>query len=322
VSDIAPGPDLTIVVPVYNSAEILPMLVEQIEQLRNSTPLEAELILVNDGSRDRSWAAICEASRERPWIRGFDLWRNYGQHSALLCGIRAARAPITVTIDDDLQHPPSEIPKLLGRLGDDLDVVYGRPETEQHGLWRNLASRITKIALRSTMGHDAARDVSAFRAFRTRIRDSFESYRGNFVAIDVLLTWGTTRFGSVRVRHMQRASGDSNYTFRSLLTHAVNLLTGFSVLPLQLASLLGFALTLFGVLVLAWVLIRYVVEGGSVAGFPFLASIIAIFSGSQLFALGIIGEYLARVHSRSMDRPPYVVRSSATRTGSPPAAAG
>lgn len=159
------------------------------------------------------------------------------------------------------------------------------------------------------MGHSVARDVSAFRAFRSSVRDGFADYRGNFVAIDVLLTWGTSRFTSVAVRHDPRRDGHSNYTFRKLATHALNLLTGFSVLPLQLASLLGFGFTLFGLVVLAWVLLSYFLRGGSVAGFPFLASIIALFSGTQLFALGIMGEYLARVHSRSMDRPPYVVRS-------------
>ena len=149
------------------------------------------------------------------------------------------------------------------------------------------------------MGVETAREVSTFRAFRTRIRDSFEQYRGNFVAIDVLLTWGTTRFASIEVEHRERAVGGSNYTLSKLVTHALNLLTSFSVRPLQLASLVGFFFTLFGIAILAWVFARYFIEGGSVAGFPFLASIIALFSGSQLFALGIIGEYIARIHIRS-----------------------
>lgn len=302
------SPRVSIVAPVYNSAQILPELVEAVGNLRKGPLPDIELVLVNDGSRDESWAVIASKVEQLAWVRGIDLARNYGQHAALLCGIRAARAPIIVTIDDDLQHPPAEIPRLLDGLTDNLDVVYGRPEAEQHGPWRDLASHLTKIALRSSMGHQAARDVSAFRAFRTRVRDSFADYRGQFVAIDVLLTWGTTRFGSIRVQHDPRRVGTSNYTFRKLATHALNLLTGFSVLPLQLASLLGFGFTLFGVLVLVWVLGRYVVNGGSVAGFPFLASIIALFSGTQLFALGIIGEYLARIHARTMDRPPYVVR--------------
>jgi undecaprenyl-phosphate 4-deoxy-4-formamido-L-arabinose transferase len=158
------------------------------------------------------------------------------------------------------------------------------------------------------MGAETARKVSAFRAFRSEVRHAFANYDGPFVSIDVLLTWGTARFATVPVRHDSRRIGTSNYTCRKLVTHALNMMTGFSVLPLQLASLLGFGFTLFGLLVLVYVMGRYLIEGGSVPGFPFLASIIAIFSGAQLFALGIIGEYLARMHFRMMETPAYTVR--------------
>jgi undecaprenyl-phosphate 4-deoxy-4-formamido-L-arabinose transferase len=239
--------------------------------------------------------------------------RNFGQHNALLCGIRAARYDVIVTIDDDLQNPPEEIPKLLARLSEGVDVVYGRPATEQHGFLRDLASRVTKMALQSAMGAETARNVSAFRAFRGHLREALSSYRGPFVSIDVLLTWGTSRFSSVIVRHEARHSGQSNYTFQKLLTHAANMMTGFSVRPLQLASWTGFGFTLFGAAVLAWVVGRVLVQGTTVPGFAFLASIVAIFSGAQLFALGIIGEYLARMHFRTMDKPPYVVRATTPR---------
>jgi undecaprenyl-phosphate 4-deoxy-4-formamido-L-arabinose transferase len=126
--------------------------------------------------------------------------------------------------------------------------------------------------------------------------------------MDVLLTWGTTKFAALRLRHDPRLVGKSNYTLSKLIRHAVNMMTGFSVLPLQLASVTGFAFTGFGLLILVYVIGRYFIEGTTVAGFPFLASIVAIFSGAQLFALGIIGEYLARMHFRSMDKPPYVLR--------------
>jgi undecaprenyl-phosphate 4-deoxy-4-formamido-L-arabinose transferase len=239
--------------------------------------------------------------------------RNYGQHNALLCGIRAARFDTIVTIDDDLQNPPEEIVRLLDKLDEGYDVVYGTPAVETHGLWRDLASRVTKIALQSTMGAETARKVSAFRAFRTVVREAFSSYRSPFVSIDVLLTWGTSRFASVVVQHDLRRVGQSNYTLRKLVTHALNMMTGFSVLPLQLASLAGFSFTLFGVGVLIYVVGRYLLQGTSVQGFPFLASVVAIFSGAQLFALGMIGEYLARMHFRMMERPPYAVRQGSSR---------
>jgi undecaprenyl-phosphate 4-deoxy-4-formamido-L-arabinose transferase len=286
-------------------------LVERLHPVLEDTLAPYELVLVNDGSRDQSWQTVCALAEQHEWVRGINLMRNYGQHNALLCGIRAARYETIVTMDDDLQHPPEEIPHLLQKLDEGHDVVYGTPAQEQHGFLRDLASRVTKMALQSTMGAETARHVSAFRVFRTKLREAFSTYRSPFVSIDVLLTWGTTRFAAIQVQHNIRLAGASNYTVRKLITHALNMMTGFSTWPLQLASVTGFAFTLFGMAVFLYVVGRYFANGGSVAGFPFLASIIAIFSGAQLFALGIIGEYLARMHFRSMERPSYAVREVA-----------
>jgi hypothetical protein len=149
--------------------------------------------------------------------------------------------------------------------------------------------------------------VSAFRVFYTHLRQAFAHYESPYVSIDVLLTWATTRFAAIPVRHEARRLGVSNYTLRKLIIHALNMMTGFSTLPLQIASILGFILTIFGILIFIYVIGRLFFEP-SVPGFPFLASVIAIFSGVQLFALGIIGEYLARMHVRIMGRPASVVR--------------
>jgi undecaprenyl-phosphate 4-deoxy-4-formamido-L-arabinose transferase len=301
---------LSVVVPVYNGALTVELLTQRLATVLPSLAGRYELVLVNDGSRDQSWQVIEELAKTNPWVRGINLMRNYGQHNALLCGIRAANYDVVVTIDDDLQHPPEEIRLLLKKLDEGYDVVYGTPRSEQHGLWRDLSSRVSKMTLSSAMGADIARNANAFRVFRTQVRDAFSCYQGPFVSIDVLLTWGTTKFAAIPVRHDPRRVGKSNYTFRKLVTHALNMMTGFSVLPLQLASLIGFGFTLFGLLVLIYVIGRFFIEGGSVPGFPFLASVIAIFSGAQLFALGIIGEYLARMYFRMMEKPPYVVRES------------
>lgn len=303
---------VSIVIPVYNSAELLPELWDQLHSSLDRFGVEYEVIAVDDGSRDQSWAVLRELETRYPRvIHPIQLMRNYGQHNALLCGIRAARYPIIVTLDDDLQNPPSEIPGLLRKLEEGFDVVYGTPREGQHGLWRNIASRVTKLALQSAMGADIARQVSAFRAFRTGVREAFAAYQGPFVSIDVLLTWGTTRFASVPVRLDPRRGGRSGYSFRKLIIHALNMMTGFSVLPLQFASIVGFTFMLFGLGVLVYVFWRYLVQGGSVPGFSFLASIVAIFAGVQLFALGVIGEYLSRMHFRMMDRPAYTIRESA-----------
>ncbi len=311
---------LSVVVPVYNSDESLPKLVARLQAVLGENANEYELILVDDCSPAGTWQVIEALAERYDWVRGIRLMRNYGQHNALLCGIREARHEVVITMDDDLQNPPEEIPKLLEPIRDGHDVVYGTPHREQHGLWRNLASRITKLALSGGMGAETARKVSAFRAFRTKVREAFAGYPGPFVSIDVLLTWGTSRFVSVEVQHDARQDGQSNYTVRRLVAHALNMMTGFSVVPLQIASLVGFAFTLVGVLILAFVLGRYMIEGTSVPGFPFLASIVAIFSGAQLFALGIIGEYLARMHFRSMEQPAYTVRSSTSDRASAPVA--
>jgi glycosyltransferase involved in cell wall biosynthesis len=305
----SPARTLTVVIAVYNAEASLPELCRRLSEVLPRVATQYEIILVNDGSRDRSWEVISELSSQSPIVRGLCLMRNYGQHNALLCGIRTAKYEVIVTMDDDLQHPPEEIPRLLGRFHEGFDVVYGTPKTERHGLLRALASRITRLVLSTAIGSEIAKNVSAFRVFRTRLREAFADYQSPFVSIDVLLTWATTRFAAVTVPFQRRHSGSSNYTFTKLVRHALDMLTGFSTAPLQLASLIGFACTLFGIGVFFYVIGRYFLEG-SLPGFPFLAAIIAIFSGAELFALGVIGEYLARMHFRSMERPAYVVRTT------------
>ncbi len=181
--------DLSIVVPVYNSEKSLPQLAERLAAVLPGLAGQYEVILVNDGSRDDSWRVITALTEKYAWVLGIDLMRNYGQHNALLCGIRQAHYPITITMDDDLQHPPEELHFLLEKLKDGFDVIYGRPAQEQHNFLRDLASKITKIALQSAMGAETARNVSALRAFRTHLRDSFVQYLGPFPSVDVLLTW-------------------------------------------------------------------------------------------------------------------------------------
>jgi undecaprenyl-phosphate 4-deoxy-4-formamido-L-arabinose transferase len=304
---------ISVVVPVYNSEKSLPILFDRLQTVFSGMGRIFELILVDDGSRDGSWLVASDLAGRHPNVRGIRMLRNYGQHNALLCGIRHAENPVIVTMDDDLQNPPEEIPRMLARLDDGCDVVYGTPQAESHGLWRDLASQITKIVLQNAMGAKTARQVSAFRVLRRSVSDAFADYRSSYVSIDVLLTWGTIRFAAVPVRNDARTIGVSNYTVTKLVRHALNMMTGFSVLPLQVASMLGFSMTGAGFLSLAWVLGRYLVYGSVVPGFAFLACLITIFSGSQMFALGIIGEYIARIHTRTMDRPSYAVGETTVR---------
>lgn len=302
------GYELSVVIPVYRSQDSVHLVVEKLHEVLPAHVKAFEIILVDDGSPDDSWSVLERLAAQYPAVRSIRLMRNFGQHNALLCGVRAARYPLCVTMDDDLQHPPEALPTLLEALGT-ADVVYGSPaERPYSSMMRQLATQMTKLVLQNAMGGEIAQHISPYRLFRTRLREAFADYRGVYVNIDVLLTWGTSRFRYVPVYYNKRTIGQSNYTLRKLITHTLNLVTGFSTLPLQLASLLGFFLTMLGAGILFYVLvIRFMLLGSEVPGFVFLASTLTVFAGAQLFILGIMGEYLARMHFRLMDKPTFVV---------------
>jgi glycosyltransferase involved in cell wall biosynthesis len=297
---------ISVVVPVYKSSDTLPLLVDEVGKVLPNVADEFELVLVNDGSPDQSWKIISDLAQTHSWVRGVDLMRNYGQHNATLCGIREARYEVIVIMDDDLQNPPREIPKLLEKLEEGYDVVYGVARKRQQAWWKSLASVIVKRAIAYVMGLRTVRDIGAFKAFRADLRKSFESFHSPDVLVDVLLSWGTTRFASVKVDEAPRTIGKSNYNLFKLIKVSLLVLTSYTTIPLRIASIVGFLFTLFGFGVLTYVLVTYFVAG-SIPGFSFLASSVTIFSGVQLFALGILGEYLARVFERTGGRPTYTI---------------
>ena len=299
---------LSVVVPVYRSEQCLPELVAGLQAVLQTLNMPYELIFVNDCSPDNSWQVICDLAAANPeWIRGMSMLRNAGQHAAVLAGLRDARYALTVTMDDDLQHEPKVIPQLIAALGDNYDVMYAYPEKQQHGMFRDYCSRFYKWLLTTALKLRSVKNISAYRLVRTNLREAFLLYEGPNPSVDALLTWGTTRFSSILVPHKQRAYGQSNYTLSKLIMHAVRVLTSFSVWPLHLASILGFACTLLGVGIMGYVIIVYFISSHGVPGFPFLASITSIFAGVQLFCIGIIGEYLAGMYMRSFRRPTYTL---------------
>jgi undecaprenyl-phosphate 4-deoxy-4-formamido-L-arabinose transferase len=303
---------ISCVVPVYNSESTLPTVVRKLEETLTDLADRWEIILVNDGSSDKSWETISRLAENCANLRGISLMRNYGQHNALLCGIRACSYDITITLDDDLQNPIEEMEKLILKLEEGWDVVYGTAERRQQRWARNMASWLTRLLWKHAMGAEAAMHMSSYRAFRTEIRSAFEDFANPSVAIDVLLTWGACRFAYVTVRHEPRRVGSSNYDLHRLIELTSTMATGLSTAPLRLATWNGIVVIIFGVISLAYVVISYVVRGGSIPGFPFLSSLIIIFAGAQLAALGIIGEYIAKIYLRMLDRPVYKVKS---RTG-------
>ncbi len=298
--------NVSVVVPVYNSSDTLPILVDELLGVLPRVAEKFELVLVNDGSRDRSWDVIARLSQDYSWVRGIDLMRNFGQHNATLCGIRDAQYEVIVIMDDDLQNPPGEIPKLLGKLAEGYDVVYGIARKRQQTWWKKTASFIVKRAIAYVMGQKYVRDIGAYKVFRTNLRKAFDNFHNPDVLVDVLLSWGASRYSFVEVEEDPRISGRSNYDLVKLIKVTLLVLTSYTTLPLRFASLLGLLFTIFGVGVFVYVITIYFTLG-SIEGFPFLASTISIFSGVQLFALGIIGEYLARIFERTKGRPAYTI---------------
>ena len=302
--------ELSVVVPVYRSEHLLAVLVRRIEDVFDKLGLSAEIILVNDCSPDGSWSVIKELQTSRVRLHGINLMRNYGQHAALLAGIQASRGAVIVTMDDDLQTPPEEMPKLLEVLGQGNDVVYGIREREQHGRFRNFCSTMAKKFLNKILGVRVATSITSYKAFRGELRQAFQGQIGPVVFIDAILCWGTTKIGTTVVRHEPRSDGASGYSICKLMLHTANMVTSFSQVPLQIASFIGLGTMLLGFSLFIYVLGDFVFHGTPVRGFPFLGAALTFFSGVQLFVLGVIGEYLARMHQKSIGMPAFMVREA------------
>lgn len=219
---------ISVVIPVYNSVALLPRLVTRLRPVLVSLTSCYELILVNDGSQDDSWNVIKQLVKSNAWITGIDLLRNYGQHNATLAGLRAARYETIVTMDDDLQHSPEEIPRLLAKLEEGYDVVYGVPIQEQHSLWRILAARFVKRLLRRVLRVEIAYSITPFRVLHSYVCNAFTDYQSPYVSIDVLLSWGTAKFAAVLTHHGQQII--SRYTVMKSLGHAIKMIIGFGPL--------------------------------------------------------------------------------------------
>ena len=297
-------PGVSIVVPTYKSPTTLTELVERTESLGLSA---FEIIIVDDGNNDATWEQIGLLSQTNKSVVGLRLGRNFGQHSALLAGARKAKYSQIVTIDDDLQNPPEEIPNLLAKLVNGVDVVYGVSTQVRQNVWRRFTSRTAKAIFAKVLGFESAISISSFRAFRTQLREGFAGELGPHVSLDALLTWSTSRFSTLEVEHHARRVGKSNYSFTKLVRFMLDTATSYSTRPLRLATTLGFITTLFGLLLLVWVVGNAIFVGDSVPGFPFLAASIAVFSGVQLVVLGILGEYLGKIHFRAMNKPTFSV---------------
>jgi undecaprenyl-phosphate 4-deoxy-4-formamido-L-arabinose transferase len=304
----APELHLSIVIPVYNSAGTLGSLLDRLSRAVVPITQSYEIVLVDDGSHDDSWAVI-QALRENygDHLVAVQLMRNYGQHNALMCGLGMARGEYVVTMDDDLQNPPEEIPKLLAHIKQHgLDLVYGCPSARKHAAWRNLGATIVWHFYRTVFRNEVM--PTPFRIMRHQLAQSVMFYDLNFTYLDGLLAWCTRRIDGIEVEHHARAQGISGYSFGKLLLLALNLYTNFSLIPLQIVSGLGLITATSGFLVGIYYLAQFLASNIAVPGYASTIIAILILGGAQLLALGVIGEYLGRLHLNVNRKPQYVIR--------------
>lgn len=308
MSSLGPQPQISVVIPVYRSENTLNSLYERLTAVLTRQGLSYELIFVEDGSPDNAWTVLKELARaDSQHVVVIRLMRNYGQHNALMCGFRYARGDIVVTMDDDLQNPPEEISKLLQHFADgDYDLVYGRYEEKRHHNGRNLGSSVVNAFFRLVFRSHVT--VTSFRAIRRELVAAILPYNLNFTFVDGLLAWNTQRVGNVVVEHHARQNGRSGYSLGKLLTLALNLFTNFSLLPLQVASATGLFAALVGLGTGGYYLVQALFRNIAVPGYASTIVAVLVLGGLQLLALGVIGEYLGRVHLNINRKPQYTVR--------------
>lgn len=305
-------PEVSFVVPLHNTGDSLPKLLEVFRDVEMQQSWE--LVLVDDGSVDGTSQRAAALMEDFPApVTLVQLARNFGEHAAVLEGYRRSRGQFVVNLDDDLQNPVTEALKLLDHLCESgMDVVYSCYDDKKHSAWRNVGSWLINHAATFLLGKPRDLYLSSFRALRRELIDRIVSYRGPYPYIDGLILGATDRIGRLTVRHAERLGGKSGYTPRKLVRLALSLLFDFSVMPLRLASILGFVLCAFGVVILAEVVLETVFIGPKQAGWGSLMGALALFSGAQLLMLGIIGEYVGRAFMTVSGKPQSLVRSVIT----------
>jgi glycosyltransferase involved in cell wall biosynthesis len=303
-------PYLSFVIPVYGSEKVLPELVARVDEVLETLPKvrkNYEIIFVCDCSPDRSWEVIEALSAKYPWVRGILLRMNAGQHNALMAGFAQARGQIVMTMDDDLQHSPSDIPALLEELSHGRDVVYARFKNRQHASWKIWGSRLNDKVAGYLMKKPKGLYLSPFRAMKAAIVRDILRYNGPYVYVDGLVLSVTRNIGTVDVEHHDRFAGDSGYSLRKSISLWLKMATNFSIVPLRLTSFAGLAMAGIGFLFAALLIIQKFTVDAMPIGWSSLIVTFLIIGGVQLVALGMLGEYLGRVLLTLNSRPQYVV---------------
>lgn len=297
----------SIIIPVYKSESTLLELNKRLHRVLNKIDKQFEIIFVDDASPDNSWDILCKIFHKNKRVRLIQLTRNFGQHNAIMCGFAHSRGKYVITLDDDLQNPPEEITKLVNKIREGYDLVYGEYQSKQHTAIRNIGSNLVQFAYKKIFHVDG--NLTSFRIIKSTIIEELLKYKHNYTFIDGLLAWQTRNIGYVLVEHKARGAGRSNYNLMKLLILSLNMMTNFSIFPLQIASIGGFGISLLGFLLACFYLFKKIFFGIPVTGFTSIMIAILIFSGVQLITIGLIGEYIGRIHLNINEKPQYTIRS-------------
>lgn len=304
---------LSIVVPVYRGAQTVTELVERLsEELRPS--FDFEIVLVEDCSPDNSGDVMRALAAQHPWVVCVHLSRNFGEHNAVLCGLHYARGDFVVIMDDDLQNPPSEVRRLVDELVAGYDVVYSRYDRKQHHWFRNLGSKLNDRVANVMLGKPRDLYLSSFKALSRFVVDELVKFDGPFPYIDGLILRTTRNIQVVTVEHRAREVGTSGYTLTKLVKLWVNMFTSFSILPLRFATLMGLCVAGVGVILSAVFAVERLRHPELPLGWASLMVSFLLVSGVQLFALGMLGEYLGRLFLKVGGEPQFVVRETRNST--------
>jgi glycosyltransferase involved in cell wall biosynthesis len=290
----------------------LPELVERVGLVMKGVGESFELILVNDCSPDEvTWPAIEKLAAEFEWVRGIDLFFNAGQFRATLCGLSEAKGDFVITMDDDLQHPPEEIPKLIDAIKDNpkLDCVFGKYETKRHSGARNLGSKFFVSFLNCLYGKPQNIQTTSFRIIRKELAEALVRYRIAHPQPSPMIVLLTKKVANVLVRHDSRKQGSSNYTFFRLFYETVRSLINISVLPLRAVSLMGLIFSVISFGVGLFYFIEWCLGGIGVAGFTSLIIANTFFGGLILLSIGVLGEYVGRVIQEVSGPTGYSIRA-------------
>jgi glycosyltransferase involved in cell wall biosynthesis len=300
-------PKYSIVIPVYNESDNIEILNRRLSAVMNAVGETYEIIFVDDGSTDNSFSRLTSIHQEDGNIKVIKLTRNFGQHPALMAGFHSARGEIIITMDADLQNPPEEIPKLINKLGNDCDVVFGVFKNPREPIYRRAGSAFARWVL-SSMLPSIPTNMSGFRALKAEVIDQLRLFGEQNKFIDGLICWTGFKIGSVEVERVPRQSGKSKYNLSKLIRLWFDMVVSFSDTPLKIATYGGICLGGIGLVLACCYLIGYFLYGFSPPGFASTVILITIFSGVQLTVLGIIGEYIARINQEGRNRPQYIVR--------------